>query len=239
MNAVTQNSADILLDMIQRVATGGGSADAVKELVAARERAIARDAKIAFDTALADFKAKVSPILKNKHAEIEFEDGGKEEFDYATLDNIVETVVPTLSQFGFSHTWRMEQAGGLVRVFCVARHLGGHSEETQLEAPADDSDGMNGAQAVGSTTSYLERYTFLAAFGLATKDKDVDGHAADRKPVRDVITAEQVAELQAELAAAGANEGRFCKSFRIEALADLRATDFDAAKRIISQKKAA
>jgi hypothetical protein len=64
----------------------------------------------------------------------------------------------------------------------------GHSEEgAVLEGAPDTSGSKNSIQAVGSTVSYLERYTLLAATGLAAKDQDDDGRggapAGDAKPM--------------------------------------------------------
>ena len=59
-------------------------------------------------------------------------------------------------------------------------HKQGHSEETELEAAADSSGGKNMIQAQASTITYLQRYTLLAATGLATKDQlDDDGRGAE------------------------------------------------------------
>jgi hypothetical protein len=62
-----------------------------------------------------------------------------------------------------------------VKVTCKLTHKQGHSEEVTLEAPLDTSGGKNNIQAMGSSVSYLERYTLLAITGLATKEQDDDG----------------------------------------------------------------
>jgi hypothetical protein len=53
----------------------------------------------------------------------------------------------------------------------------GHSERTTLSATADTSGSKNSIQAIGSTVTYLQRYTLLAAVGLAAGGDD-DGQAA-------------------------------------------------------------
>ena len=50
----------------------------------------------------------------------------------------------------------------------------GHSESTVLEAAPDSSGKKNAIQQVASTVTYLQRYTLLAACGLATKDMEDD-----------------------------------------------------------------
>ena len=57
----------------------------------------------------------------------------------------------------------------------------GHSEETTLKAPPDTSGSKNSIQAIGSTVTYLERYTLLAATGMAAAGMDNDGRFADEE----------------------------------------------------------
>ena len=54
-----------------------------------------------------------------------------------------------------------------------------------MAAGPDGSGGKNAIQAIGSTVSYLERYTLLAATGLATEDQDDDGRGANPVPTMD------------------------------------------------------
>jgi hypothetical protein len=57
----------------------------------------------------------------------------------------------------------------------------GHSEETTLRAIPDTSGSKNSIQAIGSTVTYLQRYTLLAAVGMAAAGMDNDGRAADEE----------------------------------------------------------
>lgn len=62
-----------------------------------------------------------------------------------------------------------------IEVTIVVTHRDGHSEETTMVGPEDFSGFKNAIQSRGSSTSYLERYTFIGAFGLVTADGDNDG----------------------------------------------------------------
>ncbi len=77
-----------------------------------------------------------------------------------------------LAAHGFSHRWDTKQADGRIEVSCILTHNLGHSESTTLEASPDSSGKKNAIQQVASTVTYLQRYTLLAACGLATKDMD-------------------------------------------------------------------
>ena len=54
---------------------------------------------------------------------------------------------------------------------CVLSHRDGHFEETTLTAGRDDSGKKNAIQQVGSTITYLQRYTLKAALGLAAASR--------------------------------------------------------------------
>ena len=67
----------------------------------------------------------------------------------------------------------------LVSVECKLTHVGGHSETATLSAAPDASGSKNPVQAVGSTITYLERYTALCLLGIATDDMDDADQPAD------------------------------------------------------------
>jgi hypothetical protein len=63
-----------------------------------------------------------------------------------------------------------------MEVTCTIRHILGHSESVAMGAAPDTGPGRNAIQARGSAKSYLERYTLLAATGMAASDTDNDGN---------------------------------------------------------------
>lgn len=130
-------------------------------------------AKKEFVKALNAFKANPPEILKNKHVQY-----GNTNYDHATLDNVCKETAEGLSKHGISHRWKTAQTPDVIRVTCVLTHEMGHSEDTTLEGPPDNSGSKNAIQAIASTVSYLERYTLLAATGLAAKGMDNDGRGA-------------------------------------------------------------
>lgn len=146
---------------------------ALKQLMDLQERWQANEAKRAFVQAMNAFKADPPTIRKNKHVEF-----GKTSYDHATLDHVCDEVTAGLSKYGISHRWEVEQANGRILVSCFLTHELGHSEKTTLEGPADDSGSKNAIQAIASAVTYLQRYTLLAATGLAAKGMDDDGRSA-------------------------------------------------------------
>jgi hypothetical protein len=176
--APTVPAAITPMRLIELAVMQGAEIDKLERLLAMQERWQATEAKRQFTEAIAQFKSKPLAIYKNKRVSYPNKTGGRTDYKHATLDNVCQTIISGLSAVGISHKWTPEQKGSLIKVTCVLTHKAGHSETTSLEANADDSGGKNSIQAVGSTVSYLERYTILAATGLAVKDQDDDGAAA-------------------------------------------------------------
>lgn len=150
----------------------------LEKLMELHQRWEANEARKAFVGAMAQFKAEPMNILKRKDVNIP----GGAKFKHATLADVVDGVVANLSKYELSHKWITEQDGDAITVTCVITHVAGHSESTQLKAPPDAGPGRNKIQAIGSTITYLQRYTLMAVCGLAAKDMDNDGGSAGKKP---------------------------------------------------------
>jgi hypothetical protein len=147
----------------------------ITQLMDLRDRWLRDEAKKAYVVAMNAFKANPPLIIKNEIAKFEGKNGEIIEWEYSTLDHIHDAVLSELSRHGISHRWITEQPKPeTVRVTCVLTHKFGHSEQTTLEGPVDHSGSKNAIQAIGSSAKYLERYTLMAATGLADKSPDTD-----------------------------------------------------------------
>jgi hypothetical protein len=166
--------------LIELALKQGANIDVIERLVKMRDHAEAEAARKAFAAAMVQFKSEPLEIRKNKRVAYANKAGGKTDYRHATLDEVCDKIIARLSKVGIAHRWVPEQKGNTIKVTCVLTHELGHSESTCLEGPHDDSGGKNAIQAVGSTTHYLERYTVLAATGLAVKDADDDGQGGAR-----------------------------------------------------------
>lgn len=161
-------------DLVRYALESGADLDRLERLMKMQMEWEDREARKAFDAAMAEFKLNPPSIIKDKHVEFKT-NSGITAYDHATIGNVVEKVVASLAAHGFSHRWIPRRIdGGLMSITCVIKHKLGHSEETTLEAGLDQSGGKNSIQAMSSTVTYLERYSLLAAVGLATKDQDDD-----------------------------------------------------------------
>jgi ERF superfamily len=138
-----------------------------------------REARVAFAASFQKFKEDAPKILKTKHVYFEGRDASKPATSYwhVELDKACDLLIPALLKVDITHRWKSSDLpGGMTRVTCFLRHRLGHEEEgASLAGPSDTSGGKNAIQGVGSATSYLERYTFLATCGIVASGKDDDG----------------------------------------------------------------
>lgn len=154
----------------------GATVEQLQGLLALQKDWEANEARKAYVAAMAEFKKNPPEIFKRK--EVAF---GDTRYSHATIGDVTSLTVAGLAAHGFSHRWDTKQADGRIEVSCILTHNLGHSESTTLEASPDSSGKKNAIQQVASTVTYLQRYTLLAACGLATKDmEDDDGTGAGR-----------------------------------------------------------
>jgi hypothetical protein len=215
--------ANSLMSVISRAASDPGyPMENLEKLLAMKERWDAAEAKKAYVRAMNAFKANPPEILKTKHVSYANKTGGKTEYDHATLDEASPVIAEALSKHGLSHHWDVENLeGGIIKVTCVITHELGHSERVSLQAGADQSGGKNNIQAVGSTVTYLQRYTLLSATGTAAKGMDNDG--GDLGPKIEVISEEQAANIQALLEEVNADKPRFLKHLSTQCKKEINA----------------
>lgn len=222
---VPANESAAILSVIERMAMNPEiDPERIERFIVLKERIDAANAKKTFDAAIALAKASIPPVVKNRK--------GHNDKSYADFAAIAAVVDPIIAPLGLSYRFRTAQSDK-ISVTCVLTHEGGHSEENTLSGPADASGSKNAIQAIGSTLTYLQRYTLVQALGISASEDD-DGNAAGKNV--DLINMEQIEELQTLIQQSGAATEAFCKVAKIPALAELRAVDFDRAKKWLSDR---
>lgn len=218
--------------LIEMAITSGADLDKVEKLLELKERWDKNEAKKAFHKAMADFKANPIEIDKDRKVGYKTEKGGVS-YNHASLANVVRKIGAELSKHGLAASWRTAQ-NGVIIVTCRITHSLGHFEETSLSASADNSGSKNSIQAIGSTISYLERYTLLALTGLATHEQDND--AAQEV---DKITDAQVSDIRDQLIDLGLekNEVKFLSVLGVESLENMPKSVFPKAQAILAAKR--
>lgn len=226
---IEHNSAPLVpttpMSMLDRAVQGGASIEVLTKLMDLQERWEKNQARKAFDEALAAAKSEIPVVIKNSTGH-----NSKKYADFAALARAVD---PIISKHGLSYRFRTTQTDK-ISVTCVLSHEAGHYEENTLSGPADATGNKNAIQAIGSTLTYLQRYSLVQALGLAAAEDD-DGNAGG---IGETITDEQVDELSKLLVETKSNIGLFLKAIKLESLTQIRADKFDAAKKLITDTAA-
>jgi hypothetical protein len=213
------------LDMLNRAVLAGADIAMIEKLMALHERWDANQARKAFDEAVAAAKRDIPPITRNVTGH-----NAKKYADFAAIAKVVD---PIIGAHGLSYRFRTTQTDR-ISVTCILSHKAGHAEETTLSGPADTSGNKNAIQAIGSTLTYLQRYSLVQMLGLAAGNDD-DGKAAGDG---EKITEQQAEEIADKCAAvADGFDTSFCNYFGIDKISDLPVKDYQRAIIAIGKKK--
>lgn len=216
-------------DMIRLAVEGGADLEKLSKLLDIQERWEANEAKKAYHQAMSCFKANPPQIYKDKSVSF---GAGKTSYKHATLANVCEKINKALSQYGLSASWETAQSESLISVTCRITHEKGHSESTTLKAPADASGSKNAIQAIGSTVSYLERYTILALTGLATEEQDDDANIQTEK-----IDEKEAVVINEYLGSLKIDKVKFLSFFSIEKVEDMPKSRYQEAITMFKSKE--
>ena len=216
--------------MLDRAVASGASVEVLEKLMGLQERFERNQARKAFDAAMAQAKANMPVIVKGQE-----KTGAGGTYKYEDLAGIARAIDPTLAAQGLSYRFRTE-SNGAVKVTCIISHRNGHSEENSLSSSPDTSGSKNAIQAIGSTVTYLQRYTLKAALGLAAS-KDDDGSAAGAPVDLTPVTAEQALALRVMADEVGADIPKLCLYLRVPSLADIPADCYEQAVAVIERKR--
>jgi len=139
-----------------------------------------RSDKIAFRNAMTEFKEKMPRITRQRSIE---DKEGNEKYRVVALEDVADPVMKALVGLGITYRWKTSDLpDGRIRVTCILGLQGTAYEEegSSLAAPPDTAGGKDPLKAIGSTTSYLEKYTLIASVGMHVYGDDPEA-AAQRK----------------------------------------------------------
>lgn len=218
-----------MIQILNKALESGVTPEVMEKLLAVQQRWEAGEAKKAFDKAMAKAKAEI-PVL-HKGNEVKF---GNTHYQYEDLASIARTIDPILSRHGLGYRWRTDSDAKTTSVTCIVSHELGHSEETKLAAPNDQSGNKNAIQAIGSAVTYLQRYSLKAALGLSASADDDARSVSSMPPSRPVAASardaaptpmaarKRAAEAKAERSDAQAKKDKAyflkcCEQIKVEA----------------------
>lgn len=221
---VPASESAAIFSLIERAARDPNiDIDKMERLMAMQERMLERNAKSAYMAALAEMQPELPVIterggIKNKVGEVQS--------TYAKWEDINEAIKPILAKYGFSLSFKVNRTDGMVSVTGILGHREGHSEQTSIDLPVDGSGSKNAVQAVGSSTSYGQRYTAKALLNITSRGEDDDGKKAGDG---ETISEEQAAEIRALIDRTETDIAKFCNYFKVDAIPDLSVRQFDRA----------
>lgn len=175
-----RDQGEMLLDLIEKAATDSNiDVEKLERLLDVQERWSAGQARQAYIEAMMAFQADPPRLIKDQQG-----GGGRGgTFTYVSLGKVADAIKTAMAPHGLAFAWRpAHQDGDHITVTCVVSHIGGHSEEASLTGAPDNTGSKNTVQAVGSTITYLQRYTLFALTGLVPEDADDDGAGARDQP---------------------------------------------------------
>ncbi len=211
--ALPENSTSPMLALAGKMVESGqiGELQQLLEMHREWERDQARNA---YNEAFAKFRANPPHIYKDR--EVRY---GNTRYKHATLDHVASAIGEAMAPHGLSFRWETKQdENNRITVTCWINHVGGHREATTLSAPADTSGQKNAIQAIGSAVTYLQRYSLLAATGLAAGEDDDGAGTSALK-----ITEEQADDLRALAEEVGADWPKFLKYLGVKEASQLPA----------------
>jgi len=242
MTAVTKlnQPVDPRPNLIKDAIAAGAPIETIGKLMEYQERWEANQAKKSFNAAIAAFKANPPRVLKT--VEVGFDSqrtGSRTSYKHEDLADMLAAIDPVLATHGLWVRFKvLVTEGKSVRVTCVVGHTDGYSEEaSMLEAAPDTSGNKNHIQAIGSTVSYLQRYTLKAALGMAAA-KDDDAREGGKMP--GTLSSEQVDEINTILLAhpKEIDVDKFLQLAGALSVSDIQAVKFESAKSYLNRKLA-
>jgi len=199
------NSYDILMRAIEL----NVDLDAFEKLVNLVEKVQIDKAKREFYEALSNFQGEVPPIKKLSRADMGY---GKPKYNYAEFGEIVTTIQEPLKKHGLSYHFEIGIEPTIIKgekgediivefvaVTCTVAHKSGYEKTTTMSVQKDAGAGKSNVQAVGSTITYLKRYTLLALLGIGTADPDDDAVSTIPENQKIVDKKEDKSDLLAEI----------------------------------------
>ncbi len=213
--------------MIELAITGNADLDKLQQLMEMKVRYDNIESEKIFNGALVDFQAKQDIIVKDQT--------GHQDKKYASLAGTISQVQELMTEHGLSRSWSMTQQDDQISVTCTITHTSGHKQQATMTAGADMSGSKNAIQGIASTVTYLERYTFFAALGIASAEMyDDDGNYT--KILTEVVTKADIKLIEKLLKESKADVPKFLDAFLIQSLDQLPKIKMAQATAVLNRK---
>jgi len=174
---VDRDNVDMLLT---QAIEKGASVDVMERLFDLHQKVQASRAKTAFTVAMSELQSSLPVIKKLKNGVVA---------KFAPIEDILEMTKETIKKHGFTYRWNTSQKEGDITVTCIATHVLGHSEETEMTSEVEEivtgresgKATKSAPQRAASTITFLKRYTFVNMFGITVAGEDFDGRMEQQR----------------------------------------------------------
>ncbi|WP_422490280.1 ERF family protein [Endozoicomonas sp. ALE010] len=167
--------------IMQSAIAQNASIDTLERVMSLYEQSQAIVARQQFNEAFSRFQQEMPVVKKNKTAAFNTNNGGRMEYSYASIDDVVAAVQPVLHRYGLSYWFEQQQNGPNITITCNLTHVSGHTICNTATGPMDNTGKKSVLQQIGSTVTYLKRQTLVGILGVACTDDDTDGYVPDMK----------------------------------------------------------
>ena len=154
---------------------------------------------------------------------------------YADLAEVLNTVRPVLAANGLSVIQSPSFDGAVCHVTTTLAHSsGGYITGTMSCVPAKQ-DG----QGVGSSTTYLRRYSLAAVCGIAQEDDDGNSSAHSKPATYPLISSGEAARIKESIESLNIDEAAFLRHYGVKSIGQLTTDKIPAIdKAFIAKNKA-
>ena len=231
--AVSESAA--IFQIIERAARDPNvDLDKMERLMAMREREMSRQAEQAFNEAMKAAQSEMRSVAADA-------DNSQTKSKYATYAKLDRILRPIYTAHGFSVSFDEADSPKPDHIRCLAyvAHEAGFTRTYRKDMPADGKgakggDVMTKTHATGAAASYGMRYLLKGIFNVAVGDDDTDGNAPpDMGPVSE-DQRDRILDLIAEV---GADPEKVCAYLKVDAIANLPASQFDRAIKALEAKR--
>ncbi len=235
-----------ILAMIEKVLTiPDFPVEKLERMFDLHQKANADYARKTYYAALAEMQPNLPVIQKNGTLKTNVKDKQgnktgeqKEQNRYALWEDIMEGILPILSQYGFSIFFQNEQpTPDRITTICTLAHKEGHKETSSIALPMDSSGSKNNVQGWGSSASYGKRYSSGALINFVARGEDDDGEAAGIEGMA-TLDEEQLTIIRGLLSDTKTSEEAFLHHItKTESLEAVPAGAFESLKGFLTAKK--
>ncbi len=192
-----------LLESVRSGETTPQTVEVLKGMMDLYERNEKRVAEMAFAQALTELQGETSSVQATKA--VDQKPDGTVRYRFAPYEEIMRTVKPMLTRYGFSVTFDTESNGDRLTSICTLMHKSGHARQNRFAVRYGKPPGSSDAQGDMSTKSYAKRGALCDALNV------VVDHDDDARMIGSPIGKALAEDLEARVTACGADREAFLK----------------------------